>query len=75
MWCKTRVNGISHNNNIKCVDSTIKYIDFESFNYAINHNIFSFFVFLVILIIYFYPYIISYNQLNYFYLKKKNKFI
>ena len=26
----------SHNNNIKCIDSTIKYIDFESFHYTIS---------------------------------------
>ena len=29
----------SHNNNIKCVDSTITYIGFESFHYAINLNV------------------------------------
>ena len=29
----------SHNSNIKCVDLTIKYIDFESFHYAINLDV------------------------------------
>ena len=29
----------SHNINIKCVDSIIKYIGFESFHYAINLNV------------------------------------
>ena len=35
----------SHNNNIKCVDSTIKCIDFESILYTINLNVVSFSVF------------------------------
>ena len=34
----------SHNNNIKYVDSTIKCIDFESFHYAINLDVVSFFM-------------------------------
>ena len=34
----------SDNNNIKDVDSIIKYIDFESFYYAINLNIVSLFL-------------------------------
>ena len=34
----------SHNNNIKCVESTIKFIDFESFHYTINLNVFSSFM-------------------------------
>ena len=29
----------SHNSNIKCIDSTIKYIGFESFYYAINLDV------------------------------------
>ena len=29
----------SHNSNIKCVDSTIKCIDFESFHYVINLDV------------------------------------
>ena len=33
-----------HNSNIKCVDSTIKCIVFESFHYAINLDVFSSFV-------------------------------
>ena len=31
----------SYNNNIICVDSTIKYIDFESFYYVINLDVIS----------------------------------
>ena len=31
----------SHNNSIKCVDSTIKCIDFESIHYAINLDVVS----------------------------------
>ena len=34
----------SHNSNIKCVDSTIKCISFESFHYAINLNVVLFFM-------------------------------
>ena len=34
----------SHNSNIKYINSTIKYIDFELFHYTINSNIVSFFV-------------------------------
>ena len=34
----------SYNSNIKYVDLTIKYIDFESFHYVINLNVVSFFV-------------------------------
>ena len=34
----------SNNSNIKCVDSTIKYIGFESFHYAINLDIVSSFM-------------------------------
>ena len=34
----------SHNSNIKCVDSTIKYTNFESFQYFINSNNISLFV-------------------------------
>ena len=44
----------NHNNNIKYVDSTIKYIDFESFRYVINLNVFYPLWFLAILIICFY---------------------
>ena len=29
----------NHNSNIKCVDSTIKCISFESFHYAINLDV------------------------------------
>ena len=29
----------NHNSNIKCVDSTIKYIGFESIHYIINLNV------------------------------------
>ena len=32
----------NHNNNIKCIDSTIKYIVFESIHYVINLNVVSF---------------------------------
>ena len=36
----------SHNSNIKCVGSTIKYIGFESIHYAINlDDVLSFMVF------------------------------
>ena len=35
----------SHNSNIKCEDSTIKCIDFESFYYTINLNVISSFDF------------------------------
>ena len=31
----------SHNNNIKCIDSSIKCISFESFHYAINLDVVS----------------------------------
>ena len=31
----------NHNSNIKCVNSTIKCIGFESFHYTINMNIIS----------------------------------
>ena len=31
----------SHNSNIKCIDSTIKYIDSESFYYVINLDVVS----------------------------------
>ena len=34
----------SHNNNIKCVGSTIKRVGFESINYAINLDIVSSFM-------------------------------
>ena len=34
----------SHNSNIKCVDSTIKCISFESFHYVINLDYVSSFV-------------------------------
>ena len=34
----------SHNNNVKCVDSTIKCLGFESFYYVINLNVVSSFV-------------------------------
>ena len=34
----------SHNSNIKCVDSTIKCIGFESFHYVINLNVVLLFV-------------------------------
>ena len=34
----------SHNSNIKCVNSTFKYIDFDSFHYAINLNVVSSFM-------------------------------
>ena len=34
----------SHNNNIKCVDSTTKCIGFESFHYAINLDVVASFV-------------------------------
>ena len=34
----------SHNSNIKCVDSTIKSLGFESFHYAINLDVVSSFV-------------------------------
>ena len=34
----------SHNSNIKCVDSTIKCIGFESFRYAINLDVVSSFM-------------------------------
>ena len=40
-WCQRYSN---HYSNIKCVDSTIKRIDFESFHYAINLNVVSSFV-------------------------------
>ena len=41
----------SHNSNIKCVDSTIKCIGFESFHYVINLDVFHPLGFLAILII------------------------
>ena len=34
----------SHNSNIKCVDSTIKCMAFESFHYAIKFDVMSSFV-------------------------------
>ena len=34
----------NYNSNIKCVDSTIKSIDFELFHYAINMNVVSSFM-------------------------------
>ena len=34
----------SHNRNIKCVNSTIKYIDFEPFYYVIILNVVSLFM-------------------------------
>ena len=34
----------SHNNNIKCVGSTIKYIGFELIHYAVNLNVGSSFI-------------------------------
>ena len=34
----------SHNSNIKCIDLIIKYIDFESYHYAINLDVVSSFV-------------------------------
>ena len=34
----------SHNSNIKCMDSTIKCIGFESFHYAINLDVVSSFM-------------------------------
>ena len=34
----------SHNSNIKCINSIIKYIGFESIYYAINLNVVSFFM-------------------------------
>ena len=34
----------NHNSNIKCVDSTIKCIGFESFHYAINLDVVSSFM-------------------------------
>ena len=34
----------SHNSNIKCIDSIIKYIGFEPFHYAINLDVVSSFV-------------------------------
>ena len=34
----------SHNSNIKCVNSIIKYIGFESFHYVINLNVVSSFM-------------------------------
>ena len=34
----------SHNNNIKCVGSTIKYVGFESIHYVINLDIVSSFM-------------------------------
>ena len=52
----------SYNNNIKYMDSTIKYIGFTSSNYAINLYIISFFMILTILIIYFYRCIVSLNK-------------
>ena len=51
----------SHNNNIKCVDSTIKYIDFKSIHYAINIDVVSSFMFLMILFLCFYGCIINLN--------------
>ena len=32
----------NHSNNIKCVDSTIKYVGFKSIHYTINLDIISF---------------------------------
>ena len=37
-------NDQGNNNNIKCIDSIIKYIDFESCYYIINLNIILFFL-------------------------------
>ena len=34
----------SHNSNITCVGSTIKYIDFESIHYVVNLNVVSSFM-------------------------------
>ena len=34
----------NHNSNIKCIDSTIKCIGFESFHYAINLDVVSSFI-------------------------------
>ena len=34
----------SYNSNIKCIDSIIKYIDFEPFHYTINLDVVSSFV-------------------------------
>ena len=33
-----------HNSNMKCVDSTMEYIGFESFHYAINLDVVSSFM-------------------------------
>ena len=52
----------SYNNNIKYMDSVIKYIGFESIHYAISLDIISSFMILAILIICFYPYIVNLNQ-------------
>ena len=34
----------SHNSNIKCINSTTKYIDFESFHYVIKLDVVSSFI-------------------------------
>ena len=52
----------NHNNNIKCVDSTIKYIGFESIDYVINLDAFSSFMIFRILVICFYLCIVSSNK-------------
>ena len=41
----------SHNNNVKCIGSTIKHVDFKPIYYTINLDVISF---IIILIIYFY---------------------
>ena len=54
----------NHNNNIKCVDSTIKYIGFEPIDYVINLTALSSFMIFRILVICFYLCIASSNKLN-----------
>ena len=62
----------SHNNNMKCVGSTIKCLGFELIHYVINLNVVSsFMIFSNFLLYVLYRCIVSLNQLNYFSPQKK----
>ena len=65
----------SHNSNIKCVDSTIKCIDFELFYYTINLDVVSSFeVFNDFdYMFYFYILLVEINEIIFLFRKKKEK--
>ena len=56
----------SHNNNVKCVDSTVKCIGFESSHYVINLNVISSFLVCIDVLL------VEINEIIYLQKKKKN---